>query len=62
MDVLDEQLLNFWKALNRNDVKYIIVGGLATMLHGFSWNNNVIDLWLEDTKANRKNLRKAFLH
>jgi hypothetical protein len=60
MDVFDEQLLSLWKTLNSNNVKYIMVGGFATMLHGFSRNTNDIDLWLEDTKANRKNLRKAF--
>jgi hypothetical protein len=60
MDVFDEQLLSFWKTLNNNNVKYIMVGGFATILHGFSRNTNDIDFWLEDTKANRKNLRKVF--
>jgi hypothetical protein len=60
MDIFDEQLLNFWKTLNNNDVKYIMVGGFATILHGFSRNTNDIDLWLDDTKTNRKNLRKTF--
>jgi hypothetical protein len=27
MDVLDEQLLQFWKILNENKVRYIMVGG-----------------------------------
>ncbi|HEY4877119.1 MAG TPA: DUF6036 family nucleotidyltransferase [Puia sp.] len=60
MDIFDEQLLNLWKTLNSNDVKYIMVGGFATVLHGFSRNTNDIDLWLDDTKTNRKNLRKTF--
>jgi hypothetical protein len=37
-----------------------MVGGFATILHGFSRNTNDIDMWLKDTLANRKNLRKVF--
>ncbi|MEO8583531.1 MAG: hypothetical protein ABI415_07030 [Flavitalea sp.] len=60
MDVLDNGLLHFWKALNDNDVKYIMIGGFAIRFHGFSRNTDDIDLWLNDTPANRKALRKAF--
>jgi hypothetical protein len=30
MDVMDEELLAFWRKLNENNVRYIMVGGLAT--------------------------------
>ena len=29
MDVMDEELLNFWRVLNHNSVQYIMVGGFA---------------------------------
>src|SRR6201986_3208686 len=60
MDVLDDDLLKFWRTLNDNQVRYIMVGGFATRFHGFIRATDDIDLWLEDTLANRKNLRAAF--
>jgi predicted nucleotidyltransferase len=60
MDVLEEELLKFWKALNDHQVRYIMVGGFATRFHGFNRSTDDLDLWLEDTKENRKRLRKAF--
>lgn len=61
MDVLDEELVRFWKALNENGVRYIMVGGFATRFHGFNRSTDDLDMWLEDTLPNRKCLRKAFL-
>jgi predicted nucleotidyltransferase len=61
MDVLDEELLHFWRILNRNEVKYIMVGGFAVNMQGFSRATSDADLWLKDEVLNRKNLRKAFV-
>ncbi|NCD71776.1 hypothetical protein [Mucilaginibacter agri] len=60
MDVLDEDLLRFWKKLSEHRVNYIMVGGFATRFHGFNRNTDDIDLWLEDTLSNRQRLRSAF--
>jgi hypothetical protein len=60
MDVLDEALLRFWRSLNDKEVKYIMVGGFATRLHGFNRSTDDLDIWLLDTPENRKNLRNAF--
>lgn len=59
MDILDEDILSFWRSLNNNDVRYIMIGGFATNLHGYNRVTNDIDLWIDDTLHNRKNLRKA---
>lgn len=59
MDVYDEEILNFWKSLNRNQVKFIIVGGFAVNLHGISRFTADLDLWIKDTPENRKNLRRT---
>ena len=37
-----------------------MVGGLATRFHGYDRATDDLDLWLDDTQQNRKNLRKAF--
>jgi predicted nucleotidyltransferase len=60
MDLLDEELIKFWKGLNDNGVRYIMVGGFATRFHGFNRSTDDLDLWLEDTVENRKCLRKSF--
>ncbi len=36
MDVLDEELIRFWRMLNEAGVKYLMVGGLATRFHGYN--------------------------
>lgn len=61
MDIFDEEILKFWKALQNNKVRYIMVGGYATNLHGYQRFTGDIDIWLEDTQINRQNLRSAFI-
>jgi hypothetical protein len=60
MDVLDEDFVKFWEYLNKHQVKYIMVGGLATRFNGYNRNTDDIDIWIEDTIDNRKNFRTAF--
>lgn len=59
MDVFDEELLSLWNCLNKNNVRYIMVGGVATNLNGYQRSTEDIDMWIEDTVTNRKNFRKA---
>ena len=58
--MLDDELLRFWKTLSKNKVRYIMVGGFATRFHGFNRSTDDLDMWLEDTLENRKNLRRSF--
>ena len=59
MDIYDDDLVKFWTTLNLNNVNYIMVGGFAVNMHGFSRNTNDVDIWIKDTKANRINLGNA---
>ncbi|MGZ3752456.1 MAG: hypothetical protein ACXVJB_03150 [Mucilaginibacter sp.] len=61
MDIADDELLKFWRSLNDNHVRYIMVGGFATRFHGFNRNTDDLDIWIEDTLQNRKNLRTSFI-
>ncbi len=61
MDIFDEEILKFWAALQNQEVKYIMVGGYATNLHGFQRYTGDIDIWIDDSMENRKRLRKAFI-
>jgi hypothetical protein len=60
MDIFDEEILKFWAALQDQKVRYIMVGGYATNLHGYQRYTGDIDIWIEDTLENRQLLRKAF--
>jgi hypothetical protein len=60
MDIYEEVFINLWDCLNKNGVRYIMVGGFATNLHGYQRFTEDVDLYLEDTPDNRKKLRKAF--
>lgn len=60
MDIFDEEILKFWKALFDNNVQYIMVGGYATNLHGFQRYTGDMDIWIKDDVENRINMRKAF--
>jgi predicted nucleotidyltransferase len=60
MDIFDEEIIKFWRVLEKNQVRYIMVGGYATNIHGFQRYTGDIDMWLEDTLLNRQKLRVAF--
>jgi hypothetical protein len=60
VDIFDEHILTFWKALQEYEVQYILVGGYAVNFHGYQRFTGDMDLWLKDTSANRVALRKAF--
>ena len=61
MDIFDEEILKFWKALQECNVQYIMVGGYATNLHGYQRFTGDLDIWIHDTLENRQQLRKAFV-
>lgn len=61
MDVFDEEILNFWKALQDFNVQYIMVGGFAINLHGYQRFTGNLDIWIKDTLQNSQQLRKTFI-
>lgn len=60
MDIFDQDLLDFWRCLNKHDARYIMVGGVATNLNGYQRATADIDVWIKDTLENRRNFRQAF--
>ena len=57
--MLNQDFKEFIKSLNNNNVKYLIVGGYAVALHGHPRYTNDIDIWIELSQTNAKNLVKA---
>lgn len=60
MDILDKEFIAFWRSLNDHNVRYIMVGGLATFFHGYERVTKDLDIWIDDTLDNRKRLRSSF--
>ncbi len=56
MDIYDEEFILFWSVLNKHQVKYIMIGGVATNLHGYNRSTEDIDIWLSDTLSNSASL------
>lgn len=55
-----QEIFNIWKVFNENNVRYLTIGGLAVNIYGYTRNTGDIDILIEDTIDNRKNLRLAF--
>jgi hypothetical protein len=62
MDIYNEEFIKFWIALNKNDVEYIMVGGVATNLNGYQRTTDDIDVWVKDSLTNRKNSGRHFMN
>jgi predicted nucleotidyltransferase len=61
MDIFDEEIIKFWKALTDYSVKYILIGGFAANFHGYQRFTADMDIWIKNTIENRKKLRLAFV-
>jgi hypothetical protein len=59
MDFLDEEILSLFRLLHKNKVGYILIGGFAVNLHGYSRATKDLDLWIKESATNRRNLRKV---
>lgn len=60
MEIYDEAFLELWRIFNKERVRYILVGGLATNLHGYQRYTGDVDIYIDDTLENRKRLRQAY--
>ena len=56
---MDSQIIEIWKYLALNNVKYLTIGGFAVSIYGYGRNTGDIDIFIEDSIENRKNLREA---
>ncbi|MEO9965208.1 MAG: nucleotidyltransferase [Reichenbachiella sp.] len=61
MDINNPYYLEVLKSLNSCKVEYILVGGLAVGLHGYSRYTGDMDLWVNPTKVNINRLYRALL-
>lgn len=59
-NILNKDFEEFISAFNRNDVKYILVGGYAVIFHGYVRTTGDIDLWVKKDEENYNKIFKAF--
>lgn len=56
---MNSQIIEIWKYFSINKVKYLTIGGFAVNIYGYGRNTGDIDIFIEDSLENRKNLRIA---
>ena len=56
------EMILFLRAFSEYKVKYLIVGGFAVNRYGFKRTTGDLDIYLEDTPENRRNLINALAY
>lgn len=59
-DIFNEHFREFIQALNDSEVEYVLVGGMAVILHGYVRGTGDMDVWVNKTKENYLKLTKAY--
>jgi hypothetical protein len=59
MDYFDDYK-DMLQLFNKHDVKYLVIGAYAMGNYGYSRHTLDIDLWIEKSVENAKNIQKAF--
>jgi len=60
VNIFRDDFRDFVKALNDQEVKYILVGGMAVIVHGHARVTGDMDIWVQCTEENYRKLVKAF--
>jgi len=59
--IINKDFKEFLELLNRNQVKYLIVGGYAVAFHGHPRYTKDIDIWILMEKSNAENILKTLV-
>ena len=59
MNIFNDDFKDFIDYLNQNEVEYIVVGGYAVIIRGYSRSTGDIDLWVNKTVENFIKLQKV---
>ncbi len=57
--MLNQDFKEFIKSLNDKCVRYLVVGGYAVAFHGYPRYTKDLDVWIEMTEENARNLIEA---
>jgi len=59
-NIFNPDFQDFLNAFNNNDVDYILLGGYAVILHGYSRTTGDMDIFVKKTKKNYQKIVRAF--
>lgn len=59
-DLFNQDFRDFLQALNARNVEYILVGGMAVILHGYVRTTGDMDVWVNRTRENYQKIIEAF--
>jgi len=59
-NIFNSDFRDFLLSLNKNGVRYLLVGGYSVILHGYSRTTGDMDLWVERTPDNYGRIVTAF--
>jgi hypothetical protein len=62
VNILNDDFKDFFVFLNQYEVEYIVVGGYAVIVRGYSRSTGDIDIWVNKTLENFERLQKAIQH
>lgn len=54
-----QEVEGFFKILNRNGVRYLIIGGVAVNIHGYTRATGDLDIWYEPSAGNFSKLLQS---
>jgi hypothetical protein len=54
MHLLDKELLLFFTCAQKNNLKYLIIGGYAVNYYGYNRNTGDLDIWMAPTNENKE--------
>jgi len=57
--MLNQDFKEFIQLLNKNQVKYLVIGGYAVAIHGHPRYTKDIDIWIEMSEENAQKLIKS---
>ena len=61
MDIFNDDFRDFIQCLNKHNVEYILVGGYAVILRGYSRSTGDMDIWVNKTEANFFKLKSSII-
>ncbi|GAB3490605.1 hypothetical protein GCM10027341_02570 [Spirosoma knui] len=56
MNIADDDVRQLLESLNQHNVKFLLVGGMAGVIHGHVRTTQDMDLWLKADEVNKANL------
>jgi hypothetical protein len=59
MNIFEQVFIDFIRLLNKYEVEYILIGGMAVNVYGYNRPTGDMDIWINSTKENGAKLIQA---